>query len=497
MKLKFGTGGLRAVMGEDDGCMNLSVIREATLGVAAYAQKKEKNPGFAIAYDTRKNSEKFAREAARILAIKGCQVYIYPKATPTPMLSFAVRELKCHFGICITASHNPKEYNGYKVYGADGCQITNNAAETIQSEIERIDKDDMHDWRTFEDFVKERKIIFISERINEAFINMIAKLQTYDKKEKELQIVYTPLNGTGLAPMLDIFKKTGVHHVRLVEEQTMPDSNFTTCPCPNPEEEKTLFLGIELCKKTNADILIATDPDSDRIGVVAKCGKEYKLLNGNQLGVLLLDYLLRYLKINQLMPQNPVVFKTIVTTSMVEKIAEEYGVQVIDTLTGFKYIGELIGKLENVGELDRFVFGVEESCGYLIGPYVRDKDAIGTAMIVCEMAEIYKEQGKTLWDRLQELYEKYGYYQCELETQKYERAEAEIKMKQLRSRLSKFETATYDGKKILRYEDYLEGLHGLPKSNVVKLWLKNGTTVVIRPSGTEPKIKVYREKCLV
>ena len=494
MKLKFGTGGLRAVMGDGEGYMNLSVIQEATLGVAAYAKKNKKNPSFAIAYDTRINSEKFAREAARILALKGCQVYIYPKATPTPMLSFAVRELKCHFGICITASHNPKEYNGYKVYHADGCQITNNAAKAIQSEIENINREDIHDWRTFEDFVQERKIIYISQHINEAFINTIAKLQTSDKTAKELQVIYTPLNGTGLWPMLEMFQKTGVHQVKLVEEQIVPDGNFTTCPCPNPEEEKALFLGIELCKKAKADILIATDPDSDRIGVVAKCGEEYKLLSGNQLGVLLLDYLLGYLKANHCMPQNPVVFKTIVTTSMAEKIAAEYGVQIMDTLTGFKYIGELIGKLEDAGELNRFVFGMEESCGYLIGPYVRDKDAIGASMTVCEMAETYKQQGKTLWDRLHELYEKYGYFQCELETQKYEQTEADMKMKKLRKKLTKIENAKYDNQCIIRYEDYLEGLHGLPKSNVVKLWLENGSTVVIRPSGTEPKIKVYREK---
>ena len=302
------------------------------------------------------------------------------------------------------------------------------------------------------------------------------------------------MNGSGLEPVLEIFKKTGVHHVKLVEEQTVPDGNFSTCPYPNPEEEEALVLGIELCKKTNADILIATDPDSDRIGVVAKCGKEYKHLSGNQLGVLLLDYLLEYLKNNQLLPENPLVLKTIVTTTMAEKIVAEYGVQVINTLSGFKYIGEFIGKLEEEGQLERFVLGLEESCGYLIGPYVRDKDAVGTAMLVCEMAEVYKEQGKTLWDRLDELYEKYGCFRTELETQKYGLAEAEEKMKRLRERLKIFETATYDGQKILRYEDYLEGLHGLPKSNVLKFWLKNGTTVVIRPSGTEPKIKIYREK---
>ena len=493
MKLKFGTGGLRAIMGEEDGCMNLSVIQEATLGVAAYAKKNKKNPSFAIAYDTRINSEKFAKETARVLAIMGCQVYLYPKATPTPMLSFAVRELKCHFGICITASHNPKEYNGYKVYQGDGCQITNGAAKAIQNEIEHIDKENFHDWRSFEDFVQERRIIYISEHINEAFLNTITKLQTSDQASKELQVVYTPLNGTGLSPMLEMFQRTGIHHVQLVKEQILPDGNFTTCPCPNPEEEQALFYGLELCKSSGADILIATDPDSDRIGVAAKCGNEYKLLNGNQLGVLLLDYLLRYLKAAHRMPENPIVLKTIVTTSMAEKIAEEYGVQIIDTLTGFKYIGEFIGKLEAAGELDRFVFGMEESCGYLIGSYVRDKDAIGAAMMVCEMAETYKKQGKTLWDKLDELYKKYGYFQSQLETQKYELSEAEVKMKQLREQLTKPDQAKVDDQRILRYEDYLEGLYGLPKSNVVKLWLENGSTVVIRPSGTEPKIKVYRE----
>uniref|UniRef100_UPI00405669AB phospho-sugar mutase n=1 Tax=Agathobacter sp. TaxID=2021311 RepID=UPI00405669AB len=496
MKLKFGTGGLRAVMGDGDGCMNISAIQRATLGVAAYIKKEINNPCIAIAYDTRNHSRDFAKETARILASEGCLVSIYPTAMPTPLLSFAVRELKCHLGVCITASHNPKEYNGYKVYGSDGCQITSTTAKAIQNEIDKSDETNIRERKSFEDFVNERTILYISDQIKEAYLEAILKYRTCSEAIKNIRIVYTPLHGTGLVPMLEMFKAIGVQETVLVKEQINPDGNFPACPCPNPEEDDALKVGVVLCQKRNADILLATDPDSDRIGVVAKHGHKYERLNGNQLGILILDYLLCYKKNTDSLPEKPVILKTIVTTSMVEKIAAEYGAEVIDTLTGFKYIGEQLAELEKSGTIERFVLGLEESCGYLIGPYVRDKDAIGTAMIVCEMAENYKKQGKTLWNRLEELYKRYGYYYSTLETKIYEESEAKMEMEQLRTLLKTENVVRYDESIVVQYEDYLEGLRGLPKANVVKLWLEDGRVVVIRPSGTEPKIKVYIEKCM-
>ena len=493
MKLKFGTGGLRAVMGSEDDQMNVSTIQEATAGVASYAKTLAKTPRIAIAYDTRNNSECFARETARVLALEGCTALLYPTAAPTPMLSFTVRELECLMGICITASHNPREYNGYKVYGKDGCQITNEAAGLIQKAIEQADTANIKDGKTFEALKEERKIKWIGDEVRAKFLNAILALRTRKEPLNGLSVVYTPLNGTGLVPITEMLEKIGVRNVSIVEEQAAPDGNFPTCPYPNPAAEDAMKAGISLCEKTDADVLLATDPDCDRIGIAAKHGQIYEQLNGNQLGVLLLDYILRYRKETNTMPKRPVVLKTIVTTTMVEKIAEAYKAELVDTLTGFKYIGEQIKKLESQGELERFVFGVEESCGYLIGPYVRDKDAVGAAMLVCEMADTYKAAGKTLWDVLEDLYKKYGHYQTVLETKKYKEAEAAAEMEKLRRNLRSNEKFFYGESAVVRYEDYQEGIRGLPKSNVIKLWLEDESTVVVRPSGTEPKIKIYLE----
>lgn len=493
MKLKFGTGGLRAIMDIGDEYMNVSTVQKATLGVVYYAKTFSKTPRIAIAYDTRNHSESFARQTARVLALKGCIAYIYPQAVPTPMLSFAVRKLGCEMGICITASHNPKDYNGYKVYGSDGCQITNETAELIQKEIERVDQEELRDWRSYEDLQREGKIICIDQSMTKDFLDTVRKLRTRKELTANLKVVYTPLNGTGLIPVTEILKSIGIEEITLVEPQAKPDGNFPTCPYPNPEEPEAMQMGVELCRKIDADILIATDPDCDRIGVAAKCGNDYQLLNGNQMGVLLLDYILKYRTETNTMPERPIVLKTIVTTGMAEKIAEKYGAEVIDTLTGFKYIGEQIGRLEKTGEIGRFVFGFEESCGYLIGTYARDKDAVGAAMLVCEMADYYKDHGKTLWDVLEELYQVYGYYVTELKTRRYEREEAEAYMKQLRNSLEKKETVKIENLTVEKYLDYRHGIQGLPKSNVLKLWTSEGDTIVIRPSGTEPKIKIYKE----
>ena len=493
MNLKFGTGGLRATMAPGPDHLNIETIKEATLGVAAYAKTLKDHPGVAIAYDSRKNSELFARETARVLALKGCQVFLYPKLMPTPALSFAVRDLKCDLGIAITASHNPKDYNGYKVYGSDGGQITSEAAKRIQQEINRADIEEANEWRGFEDLLKERKITYIDSSTQEAFLESIRALRTRKALTSDLKVVYTPLHGAGIDCVTEILTSIGLNNLHVVEAQQYPDGEFSTCPYPNPEEPEALTLGLADCEKYGADILIATDPDSDRVGVAALKDGKYERLTGNQVGVLMLDYLLKWHKSNGTLPKNPVVVKTIVTTSLGEKVAKSYGAEVINTLTGFKYIGEQIGYLEQAGEVERYVFGFEESCGYLIGPYVRDKDAVGAAMLVCEMADAYKEEGKTLWDVMEEIYQKYGYHTTDLKTYAFEPAEAKKYMEQLRSNLEEGKQISLSNANVLKYVDYLEGIGQLPKSNVLKLWMSDGEEIVVRPSGTEPKVKIYKE----
>ena len=494
MNLKFGTGGLRATMGPGPDHLNLETIQEATLGVADYAKAQKEEPSFAIAYDSRNHSEEFARETARVLALKGCRVHIYPRLMPTPTLSFAVRHLKCDMGICITASHNPMDYNGYKVYGSDGGQITSEAADAIQKSIEHASRKEAEDARTFEYFLEEGSISYIEDKTVKAFLASVAKKRTRKELASDLKVVYTPLHGAGLSCVSSILKYIGIKNLQIVPEQAKPDGNFPTCPYPNPEEPKALDLGAKWCQKTGADLLIATDPDSDRIGIAAKKGRFYQRLNGNQVGILLLDYVLKCRKEAGTLSEKPVVIKTIVTTSMADRIAEHYGAEVINTLTGFKYIGEQIGLLEKAGEAERFVFGFEESCGYLIGSYVRDKDAVGAAMLVCEMADAYKAEGKTLWDALEELYRTYGHYETTLKNYAFEGAEARKRMYLIRKGLREKPEMKMHGSKVIEYKDYLTGVDGLPKSDVLKLWMEDGSEVVIRPSGTEPKIKVYTEK---
>lgn len=494
MNLKFGTGGLRATMGPGADHLNLETIREATLGVAAYVNKIAGEPKVAIAYDSRNHSGEFARETARVLALKGCQVHIYSKLAPTPALSFAVRYLKCDMGICITASHNPADYNGYKVYGSDGGQVTTHAADAIQSCIDCADLREAEDERTFEYFLEEGRVAYIDQKVMKAYLSAIIKKRTKKELTSDLKVVYTPLNGAGLSCVTSVLKYIGLQNLQLVPEQAKPDGNFPTCPYPNPEESRALELGLKWCQKVDADILLATDPDSDRIGVAAKKGRFYQRFTGNQIGVLLLDYLLRCRKEAGTLPERPVVVKTIVTTTLVDKVAEAYGARVISTLTGFKYIGEQIGRLEKAGEKDRFLFGLEESCGYLIGSYVRDKDAVGATMLLCEMADTYKAQGRTLWDALNDIYEAYGHYETSLKSFEFEGMEATRRMLLIRKGLQKNPEMKMNGSKVVKYKDYLDGTDGLPKSDVLKLWMEDGSEVVIRPSGTEPKIKVYMER---
>ena len=493
MNLKFGTGGLRAVMGEGPDCLNIETIREATFGVAAYIKKRCKQPKIAICYDSRNQSENFARETARVFAMQGCEVFIGTTLMPTPFLSYMVRNLKCDMGICITASHNSKEYNGYKVYGKDGCQITKNAAKEIQAEIMKVQTAESYRCASFEEYNKWGKIQFIPELMIERFCREILSLGFCGKQDSDLNIVYSPLNGAGKTCVLNVLKQKGFHNIHVVQEQSEPDGNFPTCPYPNPEDDRAMELGIQLCEKIEADIFLATDPDSDRVGVVARKGKKYQKLNGNQVGILLLDYILRRRKEKGNLPQRPIIMKTIVTTEMVKALAEEYHAKVIETLTGFKYIGEQIGELEKKGELERFVFGVEESCGYLIGTYVRDKDAIGAIMLLCEMANVYKKQGKSLWDRLEELYQKYGCYESVSKTQNLDKMNAEEYMQELRENIHKNEQVKGFGGEISHYKDYLKDATNLPKSNILEIFFKNKSKLIVRPSGTEPKIKFYLE----
>ncbi len=493
MNLKFGTGGLRAIMGPGADHLNLETIQEATLGVAAYAGEQSENPSAAIAYDSRNHSEEFAREAARVLALKGCRAYIYPKLMPTPVLSFTVRHLKCTVGICVTASHNPREYNGYKVYGADGCQVTSEAADRIQKHIWDADKSEASDARSFEDFVEEGSIVFIDEKTIKAFLAAVLRKRTKKELTSDLKVVYTPLYGAGLTCVTSILKHIGVKNLKLVAEQAKPNGDFPTCPYPNPEDPKALELGIKLCQDTDADLLIATDPDSDRLGVVAKRNGAYERLNGNQVGILLLDYVLKSRKEAGTLPERPVVIRTIVSTSMTDLIAERYGAEVIQTLTGFKWIGSEVERLEKAGETERYVFGFEESCGYMPGSYVRDKDAVGSAMLLCELADTCKAQGKTLWDALEDLYKAYGYYETELKTYEFTGDEAKKRMSRIRDGLQSPEGMKFSGSKIIRYKDYQDGIDEIPVSDMLQLWMEDGSQAQIRPSGTEPKIKVYTE----
>ena len=511
MNLKFGTGGLRAVMGEGPDCLNIETIREATLGVGGYIKKRSRQPKIAICYDSRNQSKEFAKETARVFALQGCMVCISETLMPTPFLSYTIRKLNCDLGVCITASHNSKEYNGYKVYGEDGCQITGKAAKEIQQEIQKVEFIKIERQVSFEEYMNWGKIQFISDMLVNDFCREILSYelckdsgvfnQTYENDaqksqsiEQKLKIVYSPLNGAGKLCVTKVLEKKGFKDIHIVEAQSEPNGNFPTCPYPNPEDDKAMELGTKLCEEIGADIFLATDPDSDRVGVVAKKGDNYQRLNGNQVGVLLLDYILRTRKENGILPKKPVIIKTIVTTEMVRRIAEDYNAEVIDTLTGFKYIGEKIGELEDKGELDRFVLGVEESCGYLIGPYVRDKDAVGASMLICEMADKYKKQGKNLWDRLEELYQKYGYYESTTQTQNYDKIDADNYMQSLRKRLEETGCLEEFGGKIYRYKDYMKAEENLPKSDVLKIWFQDGANLIVRPSGTEPKIKFYQER---
>ena len=505
-ELEFGTAGLRGVLGAGTNRMNIYVIRYATQGLANYLNKNYKNPSVAIAGDSRIKSDVFTKEAAKVLAGNGIKAYIAKELQPTPVVSFCVRELKCQAGIMVTASHNPAKYNGYKCYGSDGCQMTDDSANAVYSEIQNIDIfKDIH-LVDFEEGLASGKIEYIADSVYDSYIANVKKqaVNPDSCQNSGLKVVYTPLNGAGNKLVRRILSEIGITDVTVVKEQEMPDGNFTTCPYPNPEIQQALQLGLDLCKKTGADLLLATDPDSDRVGIAVKLADgSYRLMSGNETGIMLTNYILSCRKEQNNLPKNPFVVKTIVTTELIQKICDKYGCELRNVLTGFKYIGEQILRLEEKGEENRYIFGFEESYGYLAGTYVRDKDAVVASMLICEMAAYYRKQGKSLDEVITKLYNEFGYYKNQTVSFEFEGASGLEKMNGMMSALRK-DTSICEiaGRKIEVINDYklstkinkatntVETIN-LPKSNVIAYMLNDGCSITVRPSGTEPKIKLY------
>ena len=502
--LEFGTGGLRGVIGAGTNRLNIYTIRRATQGLANYVKQEYNGGSVAISYDSRIKSDVFAKAAAEVLSANGIKVYIYKELMPTPMLSFAVRNLGCQAGIMVTASHNPAKYNGYKAYGNDGCQITLKGAEIILSEINSLDM--FKDVKTsdFNTELKKGNIEYISQEVIDSYYECVLAegINTDLCASSGLKVVYTPLNGTGNKPVRTILKKIGITDVSIVEEQENPDGNFPTCPYPNPEIREALELGLKKCKEVKPDLLLATDPDCDRVGIAVPDGDNYVLFSGNEVGALLFEYICKQRIAKGTMPENPIVVKTIVTTNIINAIAKDYGVEVIDVLTGFKFIGEQIGFLEKKGEEKRYIFGFEESYGYLSGGYVRDKDAVNASMLICEMAAYYRTQGISLIQARENLYNKYGVYYHTLHSFTFEGESGMIKMNNIMSQLRNNHPKEIAGYKVISCSDYKLSITKdiatgseteikLPKSNVLAFELEDNLKVVVRPSGTEPKIKTY------
>lgn len=493
--LTFGTGGLRGVIGAGTNRMNVYTVAKASQGLADYVVKHFSGDKrrIAVSYDSRIKSDIFAKVACGVFAENGIKVYIYDQLMPTPCLSFAVRKLDCAAGIMITASHNPAKYNGYKVYGSDGCQITTEAAEEILKEIEKLDIFTDVKKMAFEDGLNIGKIEYIPQTVYEDFVQKVKEQSVLGNYtiNKNVAIIYSPLNGTGLKPVIRTLKESGYTNITVVKEQEYPDGSFSTCPYPNPENREAMILGIEYAKKNNADLLLATDPDCDRVGIAVKnANGEFILLSGNETGILLLDYICSRRVANGTMPENPVMVKTIVTMDMAEQIASRYGVRTINVLTGFKFIGEQIGLLEKMGKAGSYIFGFEESYGYLSGSYVRDKDAVNAAFLICEMFSYYAAQGIGLLDKLNELYNIYGFYLNTLHSYVFEGSAGFKKMQNI-MKIFRRDIFELGDKKVIEVYDYTLGLDGLPKSDVLKFILEDRCSVVIRPSGTEPKLKVY------
>lgn len=504
--LEFGTGGLRGVIGAGAYRMNIYTIRRATQGLADYVKEAfPTDPSVAIAYDSRIKSDVFAKTAASVLAANGIKVHIYSELMPTPMLSYAVRALDCSAGIVITASHNPAKYNGYKVYGSDGCQLTLGAAEIVLKNINSVPMFGGARFISFEEGLSNGSINYIGKDVIDSYLDNVAKqgIHTDLCASSGLKVVYTPLNGTGNKPVRAILNKIGIKDVTVVPEQEYPDGSFTTCPFPNPEIKEALACGLKLCENVKPDLLLATDPDCDRVGIaVPDESGSYVLFTGNEVGAMLLEYICAERTKLGTMPAEPVAVKTIVTTDIAQKIAEEYGVKMINVLTGFKFIGEQIGFLEAKGEEKRYIFGFEESYGYLAGSYVRDKDAVVASMLICEMAAFYRTKGISLLKARENMYAKYGVYKHSQQSFTCEGVTGMERMKEIMSDLRSNTPKAIGGLNVTRFDDYLAGtsentadgnktMLTLPKSDVLTFTLTDGASVVIRPSGTEPKIKAY------
>lgn len=491
--LTFGTGGLRGIIGAGTNRMNVYTVAKASQGIANYLVSHFQSPSVIIGYDSRLKSDVFAKIAASVFAANGIRVYIWQNLTPVPMVSYAIRYLRASAGVMITASHNPSKYNGYKVYGSDGCQITTEAAKILLGEIEQIDIFTDVKRGSFDTYMSEQMISYISHNVFDAYVKEVKQQSVLygEEVDKNVSIVYSPLNGTGRIPVIRTLKELGYSNILIVKEQEMPDGNFPTCPYPNPEIKEAMTLGVEYAKKYKADLLLATDPDCDRVGIAVKAENgEYVLLSGNETGALLLDFICSQRVKHGKMPDEPVMIKTIVTTEMGERIASDYGVKTINVLTGFKYIGEQIGLLESEGKSDSFIFGFEESFGYLSGGYVRDKDGVNAACLICDMYSYYATKGISLLEKLQELSERYGYCLNSLYSYEYEGVNGSAKMDGIMRRF-RGGVKSFGGKKVLNTLDYSIGIDGLPKSDVIKYLLEGGSSVVVRPSGTEPKLKVY------
>ncbi len=502
--LEFGTAGLRGVIGAGTNRMNVYTVNQATQGLADYLNEEFDDPSVAIAYDSRIKSKEFAESAAGVLAANGIKTYIYPELVPTPMLSFAVRRLNCSSGIIITASHNPSKYNGFKCYDPNGYQMTDEAAEKTYNYIQNIDMFTGVKSMSFDDALAEDMVDFIEDWLYDEFYNEVLSCRVNaDKiKKADLKVIYTPLNGAGNKPVRKVLKKAGIKDVTVVKEQEKPDGNFPTCPYPNPEIRQAFECAIEAAKGTDVDLLLATDPDCDRVGIAVRDGEDFVLMTGNEVGAMLCEYLLSNLKEQNKLPENPVVVKSIVTTPLIEAICNAYGAEVADLLTGFKYIGELITSLEKEGKEDNFVVGMEESYGYLRGIHARDKDAVVASLMIAEMAAVYKLQGISLKQFMDSIYEKYGMYLNTVLNFAFEGASGMQKMADIMNSLRENAPETFAGKKVIKVADYKtskninivtgeESTINLPKSNVLSYSLEDNSKVIVRPSGTEPKIKIY------
>ena len=493
--LSFGTAGLRGTLGAGTNRMNIWVVRQATQGVAEWVKTQGGNQTVAISYDSRLKGWNFARDAAGVLAANGIKVRIYDELMPVPALSFATRYYNCNAGIMITASHNPAKYNGFKAYGPDGCQMTDDAAAVVYDAIQKTDVLTGAKYMSFAEGVEKGFIKFVGEDCKDALYEAIEARQVRPGlcKTAGLKLVYSPLNGTGLVPVTRVLKDMGITDITIVPEQEYPNGYFTTCPYPNPEIFEALEKGLNLAKEVGADLMLATDPDADRVGIAMKCPDgSYELVSGNEMGALLLDYICAGRIEKGTMPKNPVAVMSIVSTPLAEKIAENYGVELRQTLTGFKWIGDQIAQLEAAGEVDRFIFGFEESYGYLAGPYVRDKDAIIGSMLICEMAAYYRSIGSSIKQRLEEIYAQYGRYLNKIDTVEFPGLSGMDKMAGIMAGLRENPPAEFGGLKVASVTDYAKPEEtGLPKANVLSYVLEDGAKVMVRPSGTEPKIKAY------